>query len=186
MEKNSKKAFRQRLLELLKNQKEEVRFTKSKIIEHKLLEAQEFRQAKVIMFYSSFNGEVETLSIMKQAQKLGKQVVLPMIIKEEKKIIPSPIDSFKEDLIRGPYGITQPKKDPDSSWNDQLDLVVVPGVAFDKQNNRLGRGEGYYDRFLKVLPKETPTFGLAFDFQIVGCLPFVEEHDISVSHVLTN
>jgi 5-formyltetrahydrofolate cyclo-ligase len=58
-------------------------------------------------------------------------------------------------------------------------------VAFDRKNNRLGRGEGYYDRFLKLLPSTTPTIGLAFDFQLVDTLPELEAHDMPVSLVLT-
>ena len=65
-------------------------------------------------------------------------------------------------------------------------MVVVPGVAFDKKNNRLGRGKGYYDRFLKMLPFSTPTIGLAFDFQIVENLPVKEPHDVPVSQVIYN
>ena len=69
---------------------------------------------------------------------------------------------------------------------DELDLVVVPGLAFDKRNNRLGRGQGYYDRFLKTLPRGVPTIGLAFDFQIVDTIPQRKEHDVAVDCVLVN
>ena len=65
-------------------------------------------------------------------------------------------------------------------------MVIVPGLAFDKHNNRLGRGAGYYDRFLSTLPTDIPTVGLAFDFQIIDRLPQQKEHDIPVSHVLVN
>lgn len=58
-----------------------------------------------------------------------------------------------------------------------LDLVIVPGMAFDKKGKRLGRGKGYYDRFLMKIPKDTSSFGLAFDFQI---LPFIPTTDIDV------
>ncbi|MCK4882744.1 MAG: 5-formyltetrahydrofolate cyclo-ligase, partial [Candidatus Omnitrophica bacterium] len=67
-----------------------------------------------------------------------------------------------------------------------LDMVIVPGVAFDKHNNRLGRGGGYYDRFLAALSSEVLTVGLAFDFQMVDSLSSQETHDVPVSCVLTN
>jgi 5-formyltetrahydrofolate cyclo-ligase len=66
-----------------------------------------------------------------------------------------------------------------------LDAVLVPGVAFDKQNFRLGRGGGYYDRFLNNLPKKIHTIGLAFDFQVVDRLPH-DHHDIPVHRLIIN
>jgi 5-formyltetrahydrofolate cyclo-ligase len=68
----------------------------------------------------------------------------------------------------------------------ELDLVVVPGVAFDRQNNRLGRGAGFYDRFLFELPSTTPTISLAYDLQIVDALLGLEPHDRPVTQVVTN
>jgi len=148
---------------------------------------QEFQKAGTILFYASFDGEVETFEMMKTAQKLGKIIGLPRIGANEKKIVPTLVASLEMDLEAGPYGIKQSKYDPSKALEDNnLDMVVVPGVAFDKQNNRLGRGGGYYDRFLGALPSRIPTVGLAFDFQIVDSLPFKEEHDVPVSSVLAN
>jgi 5-formyltetrahydrofolate cyclo-ligase len=62
---------------------------------------------------------------------------------------------------------------------EDIDLIIVPGIAFDKKNVRLGRGHGYYDRFLCALPNKTRTVGLAFDFQVVEHLP-QDSHDIPV------
>ncbi|MDP8264207.1 MAG: 5-formyltetrahydrofolate cyclo-ligase [Candidatus Aceula lacicola] len=184
---NFKESLRKRLLELLRTQKEDVRLKKSKLIADKLFKAPEFIRAQVVMFYFSFDGEVDTLSMIKEAQKVGKKVVLPITIKNEKKIIPSPIDSIEKDLTTGPYGIQEPKTSIKQRFTPaHPDLVIVPGVGFDQNNNRLGRGEGYYDRFLNTLPESTPTIGLAFDFQIVSCLPVIEKHDVPVSCVLTN
>jgi 5-formyltetrahydrofolate cyclo-ligase len=73
-------------------------------------------------------------------------------------------------LVKGTYGICEPARKKFVNLKD-IDLVLVPGLAFDKQGNRLGRGKGCYDYFLKRLPKDTPTIGLAFDFQILSCLP---------------
>jgi len=184
---NSKKILRERILTLLRNQKEEERLNKSLVIGSKLFQMQEFQRAETILFYASFDGEVETFEMMKNAQKLGKIIGLPRIMESEKKIIPTPVVSLEADLEAGPYGILQSKTDPTEMLeNDRLDMVIVPGVAFDKQNNRLGRGGGYYDQFLGALPSHIPTVGLAFDFQVVDSLFFKEEHDIPVSRVLVN
>ncbi len=175
------------MLTLLRNHKEEERLAKSRIIFDRLFRLPEFRKALTILFYFPFNGEVNTVEMIKQAQKLGKRIGLPRIMRDKKRIIPAIVDSLEEDLETGPYGIKQPKTNRLQALRlENLDMVIVPGVAFDKRNNRLGRGGGYYDRFLKSLPSLIPTVGLAFDFQIVDHLPQQEKHDIPVTKVLIN
>ncbi|MCK5014739.1 MAG: 5-formyltetrahydrofolate cyclo-ligase [Candidatus Omnitrophica bacterium] len=182
-----KRILREKILTLLRNQKEEERLVKSLAIGNKLFQMEEFQKAETILFYASFDGEVETFEMMREAQKLGKTIGLPGIIKDERKIVPTAVASLEADLETGPYGIQQPKIDQDRTLReDLLDMAIVPGVAFDKKNNRLGRGGGYYDRFLASLPPSVLTVGLAFDFQIVDSLSFQEKHDIPVSCVLTH
>ena len=152
----------------------------------KLFADPEFRCSQTVLFYASFDGEVETFDMMKQAQDLGKRIALPAIRLEEKKIVPQAVNDLKEDLETGPYGVAQPKPDRAVSIKmDDIDLCVVPGVAFDRNHRRLGRGAGYYDRFLSALSPKIPSIGLAFDFQIVPSLPR-EEHDVPVTRVITN
>ncbi len=147
----------------------------------------EFVEAKIILFYASFDGEVETSEMMKQAQRLGKKIALPASIKAQKKIIPTMIENFEDDLHAGAYGIKEPRGLQSKALDSrQIDLIIVPGLAFDRENNRLGRGAGYYDRFLRDIPAGIPTFGLAFDFQIVDRLPHLDAHDIRLSCVIVN
>lgn len=187
MHNQSKSILRERILTLLRNQKEEERSIKSLVIKDKLFQMDEFQKAGTILFYASFDGEVETFAMMRETQKLGKTIGLPGTTKGKKKIIPTAVRSLDADLEKGPYGIKQPRLDQAQTLDkDHLDMVIVPGVAFDKHNNRLGRGGGYYDRFLESLSSETITVGLAFDFQIVDSLPAQEKHDVPVSYVLTN
>ncbi len=186
MEYESKNALRQKLLLLLRNQKEDERFNKSRMIQQRLFATEEFQRSRRILFYASFDGEVETFAMMKQAQTLGKKIALPAVLKDQKKIIPSAVNNL-EALKKGPYGILQPNEDKQEPFAiKDLDLVIVPGLAFDRQNHRLGRGAGYYDRFLNEIPPATPTVGLAFDFQIVERLPDVASHDRTVSRVIVN
>lgn len=160
---------------------------KSLAIAGKLFQMVEFQKAETILFYASFDGEVETFDMMREAKKLGKKIGLPGITTDEKRITLTAVASLETDLEDGPYGIKQPKMDQALTLTeDCLDMVIVPGVAFDKQNNRLGRGGGYYDRFLESLPSGVLTVGLAFDFQIVDSLLSQETHDVPVSCVLTN
>ena len=179
-----KQIIRERIITLLRNQEEEKRSAKSLVILNKLFKMQEFQNAETVLFYSAFSGEVETFEMIKRAQKLGKRIGLPKVIQEKNIMCPTLAEDFNAGLEDGPYGIKQTKDSKVLSFTD-IDVVIVPGVAYDKKNNRLGRGGGYYDRFLKDSPAKLFTIGLAFDFQIVDNLP-TDKHDVPVSHVLTN
>lgn len=158
---------------------------KSDIIKAKLFKEEEFKKAKVVMFYVSLKDEVNTLTMVDEALEAGKRVCVPVIIKEEKRLIAGEIRSRQDDLEKQHFGIYQPKAGKVKEVAlDDIDLVVVPGIAFDRKNVRLGRGHGYYDRFLSGLPKETKAIGLAFDFQVVDHLP-QDSHDIPVWKTIT-
>lgn len=160
---------------------------KSQRIQKQLFLTPEFKTSQIILFYASFDGEVDTVDMIKHTIALGKKVALPITLKDQKKLIPTLIEHAEKELQEGPYGIKQPKLDPSRQLDPTvLDLIIVPGLAFDRQNHRLGRGAGYYDRFLSSFPSRNPVFGLAFDFQIVDHLPPPEDHDIQVSRVIFN
>lgn len=158
---------------------------KSAIIKDRLFNEEEFKRAKLVMFYVSLKDEVNTLSMIDEAVKMGKRVCVPVILKEEKRLIAGEIKDREKDLEKQHFGIYQPiaghvREVP----LENIDLVVVPGIAFDKNNVRLGRGHGYYDRFLCGLPKKTKAIGLAFDFQVLDYLP-KDSHDIPVWKTIT-
>jgi 5-formyltetrahydrofolate cyclo-ligase len=166
-------------------QSEEERIRKGLLIKEKLFSLEEFKRAKVVMFYVSTDGEVDTALMIDKTLKMGKKVAVPLILKKEKKLIASLILDRTKELRPGPYGILQPIA---SSLRPtplkDIDLVIVPGIAFDKKGNRLGRGKGYYDRFLSEIPKGIPLIGLAFDFQLVDRLPHLA-HDLPLDKVIT-
>lgn len=158
---------------------------KSGIIKNKLFNEEAFKKARVVMFYVSLKDEVDTYPMIDEALKTGKRICVPVILKEEKKLIAGEIHNRIKDLESQHFGIYQPRQDRVKEVPlDDINLVVVPGVAFDKKNIRLGRGHGYYDRFLSGLPKTTKTIGLAFDFQVVEDLP-QDPHDIPVWKTIT-
>jgi 5-formyltetrahydrofolate cyclo-ligase len=163
----TKKQIRSKILLRLKTQKEADQYRKSKIIKDKLFRALVFKKAKTIMFYISFDGEVDTQEMIKEAQKIGKTVTVPVC--ESNRTIRPCILQHKAKLKKGLYGICEPAIKRFIKA-ENLDLVVAPGVAFDKKGSRLGRGKGYYDNLLKKLSRKATSVGLAFDFQI---LPFV-------------
>jgi len=177
----TKKQIRSKILNKLKTQKEEIRERKSRQILDKLFKESEFIKAKIVMFYVAFSGEVNTEEMIKEALNLGKIVTVPVCKKNRVTLRPCILnDNIK--LKKGPYGVCEPSTKSFLRLGD-LDLVIVPGLAFDKKGNRLGRGKGCYDHFLKRITKDTPSIGLAFDWQILPSLP-TKKHDASVHKVL--
>lgn len=178
----TKRQIRSKILFKLKIQKEDNRDQKSKSIKEQLFRTQVFKKAKIVMFYLSFDGEVNTLDMIKEAHNLGKIVAVPVCKKNKVTLRPCILPA-KAGLKKGPYGVCEPAIKRRVNLED-LDLVIVPGIAFDKKGNRLGRGKGCYDLFLKKLyPKGIPTIGLAFDFQILPLIP-ATKRDVSVDRVI--
>jgi len=155
------------------------------LIKNKLFKLAEFKKAKYVMFYIAKDEEVQTRLMITEAQKIGKKILVPVILKKEKRMIASLMEDFGKEISLGPYGIRQPQtKYIREVPAKNIDLVLVPALAFDREGRRLGRGGGYYDRFLASLPVRTPCIGLAFDFQVLKNLPFLY-HDISVTKVIS-
>ena len=132
---------------------------------------------------SAVIAEVDTWMMIEKAFLIRKRVALPIVEQNKGALIPTLISSM-EDVHKGTYGILEPHLNPDRVVAvKDLDVVIVPGLAFDKHHNRLGRGAGYYDRFLSTLPKTVTTVGLAFDFQLTESLP-VEAHDVRLGQII--
>lgn len=180
-----KEKIRKEILEKLKLQKEEERLKKSRKIQKKLFNLSVFKQAKVIMFYISCGFEVNTLNMIKEAMKLGKAIAVPVLKKNNRKMTISLVSGINSELEIGPYGIKQPKAEYLKTVSPKrMDLIVVPAVAFDRGGSRLGRGKGYYDRFLEAKSANTHTVGLAFKCQMVKNLP-QSPHDRPVEQVIS-
>ncbi len=180
---SEKSSLRKAFLELLKQQGSKERQKKSLEIAKKLFELAAFQSAQCVLFYASLPGEVETSTMINRTIQLKKSVALPHIARHQREMIPILIDSLSG-LSQGDYGMPEPTWDAAKIMDrDNINAVIVPGVAFDKANNRLGRGGGYYDRFLSGLPSATVKIGIAFDFQIVDSLP-TERHDVPLDIVI--
>jgi len=176
----TKERLRSKILLKLKKQKEEDRARKSSIIKKKLFGCREFKRAKTVMFYVSFGGEVKTEEMIKEAQKLGKKIALP-VCDGKRGLGPCRYHEGSK-LITGPYGVHEPADRLAISLED-LDLVIVPGLAFDRKGRRLGRGKAYYDHFLAKLAGRAPAVSLAFDFQILPKVPATPT-DVDVDRVI--
>jgi 5-formyltetrahydrofolate cyclo-ligase len=177
-----KRSLRTHYLKLLKEQSKEDVFRKSRLIAEQLWKLPAIQKAQSILFYASMPGEVDTLAMIEKAIFSGKRVALPIVEQKKGKLIPALISSM-EDVHMGTYGIAEPLDPGKALALKDLDAVIVPGLAFDRLHNRLGRGAGYYDRFLCTLPKHVITVGLAFDFQLTESLP-TEAHDMRLQQII--
>jgi len=164
--------------------KEDIKEKSSKIKDN-LYSLDEFKKAKNIMFYVSFNNEVNTTGLIKELLiKKGKNVIVPYVIKNNPILQLSELKNINE-LTAKTFGILEPKENYIREFSHKkIDLVILPGVVFDQNGHRIGYGYGYYDRFLKKLNSDVVKIGFAFDFQLIEKIP-EERHDVPVDIVIT-
>lgn len=181
----TKGQLRTALLRQLKQQKEEDRRRRSEAIARKVLRLAAVRRASVVCCYVALPYEVQTWQMMKGLLARGKRVVVPVVQPRSKRLALSEVRHPAADLARGAFGVLEPTPRARRPVRvEEVDVVLVPGVAFDQRGNRLGHGYGYFDRFLERLPKRVPTIGLAFRFQLIHHLP-TTSHDHAVQTVLS-
>ena len=152
---------------------------KSRIIKEKLFSSKEYKNSKTVMFYISFGSEVDTINMIKESLK-EKDVCVPIV--KGSIIFPSMISSIKELDKKDKFGILRPSKIKEIK-KQKIDLVIVPGVVFDKKGHRIGYGKGYYDNFLRDFKGKT--IGLAFNMQILEIIP-KDEWDIQLDKVISD
>lgn len=178
-----KQAVRQAIQEIRDLIPSGERKTKTQEISDRFYSLKEYHDAKNILIYYPFRSEVDTTVIIIRAIKDGKRVILPRVSGKTLELFY--VKDIKKDLKPGTYGIMEPDKDlcvP--ARYTEPDLVVVPGVGFDRHKNRLGYGGGFYDRLLPKLSKNIQKIALCFQVQIVDLLPSFA-HDIRVDKVIS-
>lgn len=155
--------------------REEVRFLKKQFTHDELVQKSSsatqqleqnpyFKKAKTVMIYNSLHDEVDTSQLIKKLFS-EKQIILPSVVGDD--ILPLSILPHTQ-LQRGAFNIMEPISEP---FEGEIDLIIIPGMAFDKSGHRLGRGRGFYDRFLTQNPN-IYTIGLCFDFQYFDEVPY--------------
>ena len=150
----------------------------SAALAEKFFATAQYAQAKTIYGYLPYNQEVRTVPILQRALADGKKVAVPKVYGDEMKFI------YMTDLSateKNEMGIPEPVADGPVA-DDPTALVLMPGLAFTKQGDRMGYGGGYYDKFLEQEP-DHPTVALCYGFQMVESLP-TQEHDIPVDLVV--
>ena len=174
-----KRSLRKEIKKLKKGITEEQRQVKSAGVMRKLEETAEFNKARSIFIYWAMDDEVDTRNFIAKWHK-EKVFILPTINGNELILKKFTGEEFLESGDF--YAIPEPKGEPFEAVKE-IDLAIIPGVAFDKQNNRMGRGKAYYDKILKQMKSNTFLIGICYDFQLVDKVP-VELHDITMDKVI--
>lgn len=152
-------------------------FALSERIQTRLEETELFRRASCVALYNAIAGEVQTSCLLEKWCD-EKHLLLPRVVGSDLCFSPY---CGADTLRRGAFGIMEPDIDTSVAMTD-IDLIVVPGIAFDRRLNRLGRGGGYYDRLLSMA--EVPAVGLCFDFQLFEAIP-TEPFDKKMDMIVT-
>jgi len=180
---DDKKVLRRKILAERKNinivKKEEM----DKKILDKFYESEYYRNSKKIFIYISYDSEINTKGIIYKALEDNKKIYVPRTDFKTRRMDAVEIISL-DNLIESEYGILEPSiKEPFIDPNE-LDLIVVPGVAFDSQGSRMGYGAGFYDIYFKKINKDIIKLALAYEFQTLEKVP-MNELDIPVDCIIT-
>ena len=161
-----------------------VRLTLSRLITGRILAMEEFARAQAVLAYCGFGSELDTGQLLRAVLASGKTLWLPKVNRAAGRLNVYRVEQLDTQLRAGVWGIREP--DPsvcEEGALDRVDLVLVPGVAFDRRGGRLGYGQGYYDRLLAGTANATVVAG-AFEVQVVDSVPR-ELHDIPMQRLVT-
>jgi len=179
-----KPAARKQIRQVLARISPETAAEKSRLACEALVGLEEFVRAGVVMLYMPIRGEIDTAPIIARAWRDGKTVLLPKVRSRDGDMIAVPYRTLDDPMVLGRYNIREPAEN--EPWPaDGIDLVVVPALAYDRRGNRLGKGGGYYDRFLGQDGMHATTCGLVFAEQMIESVR-VQAHDRQVPLVVTD
>jgi 5-formyltetrahydrofolate cyclo-ligase len=182
MSASSKQRMREALLEARALLSPGERVARSRSVFERVVTLDAFRRAHTVGLYAAIGAEVGTSDLENAAVAAGKRVAWPVLVGATRELAYALCR--QGDLVSGPLRTHQPPPDAPQVPLSELELVVVPGVAFDLACRRLGRGRGHFDATLRALSPETVRVGLAFELQIVPEIP-LEPHDVPVDLVVT-
>lgn len=157
---------------------------KSKKACQNLISTPQFQNASVIMMYLSLPQEIDTSEAIRRAWQLGKIVAVPKVSWSEGTMMPVRIDSLASGFSKGASGLRNPIKAAPIPV-EQIDLVVTPGLGFDRKGNRLGRGGAYYDKFFANKELKALRCGFAFTEQVLDSVP-TKDYDEPVDFLVTD
>ncbi len=179
-----KKALRREVLAARAKLPAAARHAEAEAVVARVLALPAYRRARTVMAYAAFGDELPTGPLLKAIVESGRRLVLPVTHWATRALEPRTVSDPAVPLVAGPRGIPEPAPEQPPCDPADIDLVLVPGVAFDAAGHRLGYGLGFYDRFLAALPHRPPRVGLALGVQLVAAVP-TEAHDLPMDHVVT-
>ena len=185
MSPSSKAVIRKQLREALAVMGEADRHAKSLAACRLITASPEFDAARVVMLYLSTPTEVDTASLALKCWQQNKSVVVPKVSWDQRRMLPVEISSLKDAMTTTAGGVVREPVAGKPIPLDLIDLVVVPGLGFTPKGYRIGRGMGFYDRFLAQPEFVGLSCGLAFEEQVVADLP-VLDHDMPLSMLVTD
>lgn len=150
----------------------------------RIINNESYINSSSIFTFVSFGSEVNTHQIINLALNDNKIIYVPKIKSKEKGIEIFRINSLS-DLKPGYFGILEPSENCSAADSRDIDLILMPGVAFDRQGGRLGYGAGFYDRFLTKMNKKITKIALAYQLQVVDSVP-TESSDVRIDGIITN
>ncbi|MVX62750.1 5-formyltetrahydrofolate cyclo-ligase [Clostridium chromiireducens] len=184
---NDKKTLRKEILTKRKDIDNVEKEKMDKKILNKFYESKFYKDATNIFVYISYDSEIDTRLIINKALKDNKKIYVPRTEFETRIMDAVEIKSF-DNLIKSNYGILEPSKNEPCINPNELDLIVVPGVAFDRNGGRMGYGAGFYDRYFKKITKDNIEriikLALAYNFQVLDKVP-MNEQDVPVDFIIT-
>ncbi len=183
---NEKAALRRAMTEQLQELDEAKRRTLSGGVCERLMRLDLFEHAVTVMLYLPLKTEVDTAPLALRCFQMGKTVCAPRMDWEHHRMTPVELSEFDTPCEIRHHGVKEPAEGRPIPLGE-LDLIVTPGVAFDVMLGRLGRGGGFYDRFLSQpgLRAKAKRCGVCFDFQVVERLP-AETHDVALDAIVTD
>ncbi|HWE02711.1 MAG TPA: 5-formyltetrahydrofolate cyclo-ligase [Tepidisphaeraceae bacterium] len=149
-----------------------------------LIATPEFQSAHVVMLYLATPEEVDTAPLALKCWQAGKTVVVPKVSWDQRRMLPVEINSLQTGITTSEHHIREPIAGKPIPTN-LIDMVIVPGVGFSKNGYRIGRGMGFYDRFLALPDFSGVSCGLAFAEQVIDDVP-VLDHDMPLSMLSTD
>ncbi|MBN1766375.1 MAG: 5-formyltetrahydrofolate cyclo-ligase [Sedimentisphaerales bacterium] len=179
-----KKELRKQILKRMEKIPPEDLEKKSQSACDRLCNTEEFKQASVVMLFLSLPHEVDTSHVILHAFQQDKTVLVPCIDWDNRHLFPVKIHSLDCDMSHDRHGLRYPAKGEPMPI-DEIDFIVAPGVGFDHQGNRLGRGGGFYDRFLAHDGFKGRVCGLTIEEQVVESMP-VTDNDVPIDMLVTD
>ncbi|WP_304681279.1 5-formyltetrahydrofolate cyclo-ligase [uncultured Clostridium sp.] len=179
-----KKVIREDIIKKRDNLSLDIKIEYDISIFNKLINSEAYKNSNKIFTYISFGNEIDTKEFIKYALNDGKEIYVPKTDKVNKEMMAVRIHSL-DNMIEDNWGILEPKYIDEEKICEDFDLIIIPGLAFDRNGNRIGYGGGYYDKYFSKIKNINNKVALAYDFQILDNIQS-EIHDIKVDYIISN